>query len=173
MLNWPHLWRTLVKAIRAVSVQREASPQWIKRQMHILSSWLWKGEFQPATALTAALSYLDHQRDWMGSYDHWKQQGYPVGSGLIERAVAVVINRRMKRQGMSWLRRNATSVVALRVALLNEEWPFPAATHSIPRVHSSLTLRFGWNRLNQGGTLLYKGSLYKSLLQYHQSINPL
>ena len=32
------------------------------------------------------------QHGWMGNYEHWQEQGYPVGSGLVERAVAVVIN---------------------------------------------------------------------------------
>lgn len=149
ILDWPHLWRTIAKAVRAVGLQREADQRWVKGQLHYLGDCLWKGEVKdaeavlqgwqeeqkghpPIKALTAALSYLGSQRDWIGNYEQWKRQGYPVGSGLIERTIALVINRRMKRQGMSWLRRNATSVVALRVALLNEEWPFPAATHSGP-----------------------------------------
>lgn len=148
ILDWPHLWRTMAKAVRAVGLQREAEPRWVKRQLRQLGNWLWKGEVEPAKALlqqwqreqqgqapikalTAAITYLEQQREWIGNYTQWKRQGYPVGSGIIERAVAVVINRRMKRQGMSWLRRNATSVVALRVAVLNEEWPVPAATRTL------------------------------------------
>lgn len=147
ILDWPHLWRTIAKAVRAVGLHREADARWIKRQLRVLGQWLWKGKVDPAKALleqwqaeqqghapikalTAAITYLEQQRDWIGNYQQWKRQGYPVGSGLIERAVAVVINRRMKRQGMRWLRRNATSVVALRVAVLNEEWPVPTATRS-------------------------------------------
>jgi transposase-like protein len=147
ILDWAHLWRTIAKAVRAVGQVREADQRWIKRQWGLLGKLLWKGEVlsaqallqkwqeeqkghPPIKALTAALTYLRTQRDWIGNYETWKQQGYPVGSGIIERAVAVVINRRMKRQGMSWLRKNASSVVALRVALLNDEWPL--ATASIP-----------------------------------------
>lgn len=149
ILDWPHLWRTMAKAVRAVGVQREADSRWVKQQLRTLGHWLWQGEVPAATALleqwqaqqhghapikalTAALTYLDTQRDWIGNYAQWQRQGYPVGSGLIERTVALVINRRMKRQGMTWLRRNATAVVALRVGVLNEEWPAPAATHSRP-----------------------------------------
>jgi hypothetical protein len=83
ILDWPHLWRTIAKAVLE---------QWQQEQ---------KGH-PPIKALTAAITYLDSQRDWIGHYEQWQQQGYPVGSGLIERAVAVVLNRRMKRQGMSW-----------------------------------------------------------------------
>lgn len=42
--------------------------------------------------------------------------------GTIIRAVAVVINARMKKRGMRWKRDNATSVVALRVQRINFEW---------------------------------------------------
>ena len=52
----------------------------------------------------------------------WREQGYPVGSGLVERAVALVINVRMKKRGMRWKRANATAVVALRVHYINADW---------------------------------------------------
>ena len=149
ILDWPHLWRTIAKAVRAVGLAREADHRWTNQQLQRLGDLLWKGEVEaaqvileswqqeqqghpPIKALTAALTYLNRQRDWIGSYEQWRRQGYPVGSGIIERTVALVMNRRMKRQGMSWLRRNATSVVALRVAWLNDEWPFPAATCTRP-----------------------------------------
>ena len=45
--------------------------------------------------LQEAIRYLENQRPWIGSYERWKSQGYPVGSGMIERAVALVINRRI------------------------------------------------------------------------------
>ena len=35
----------------------------------------------------------------MGSYEHWRQLGYPVGSGMIERAVALVIKRIIPKGG--------------------------------------------------------------------------
>ena len=149
ILDWPHLWRTMSKAVRAVGQAREADRKWITRQGNLLSQYLWKGDVPsaqallqqwqeetkghpPIKALTVALRYLRTQRDWIGNDEVWKHQGYPIGSGIIERAVAVVINRRMKRQGMSWLRRNATSVVALRVAWLNDQWQEVAAPASIP-----------------------------------------
>lgn len=54
----------------------------------------------PVEALETALTYLERQRAWMGDYQHWRDLGYPVGSGLVERAVALIINRPLKRQGM-------------------------------------------------------------------------
>lgn len=56
------------------------------------------GEVPPP--LEDAIRYLQTRRDWMGNYEDWQEQGYPVGSGLLERAVAVVMNARMKKRGM-------------------------------------------------------------------------
>jgi hypothetical protein len=143
ILDWPHLWRTMIKAVRAVCTSQQHSEKWLTKHLALLRQWLWHGEVEPANALLLqwqaepggksikllqkAITYLRTQQEWMGSYEQWKQQGYPIGSGIIERAVAVVINRRMKKQGMSWLRPNATAVVTLRAAFLNEEWKLPTA----------------------------------------------
>ncbi len=77
---------------------------------------------EPPAAFEDAVQYLETRRDWMGDSQTWKEQGYPVGSGLVERAVAVVINLRLKKRGMRWKRANATAVVALRVQRINADW---------------------------------------------------
>ena len=75
---------------------------------------------------------MEHQRAWIGSYEDWRKLGYPVGSGMIERAVAIVINRRMKKRGMRWCRSNAPAIVALRTDLLNEDWMTPQRVRTFP-----------------------------------------
>jgi hypothetical protein len=148
ILDWPHLWRIVSKALRSMSTATNQSDRWRDQQSEQLRSWLWNGHVEPAherltswlaeagptagKAIRQALTYLTNQRAWIGSYEHWKQQGYPVGSGIIERAVAIVINRRMKKRGMRWKRTNATAVVALRVDLLNEDWSLSPSARSFP-----------------------------------------
>jgi hypothetical protein len=151
ILDWPHLWRTIRKAADAVELLMETSAQAHGKQVEQVKQWLWHGQVEPASellkawrnalsgegrkippALRAAITYLEKQRDWIGSYEQWKQQGYPVGSGIVERAVSLVINRRMKRRGMRWLRKNATAVVALRVDLLNHDWQRPLSARLFP-----------------------------------------
>ena len=56
----------------------------------------------------------------------------PRQRSRVERAVSLVINRRMKRRGMRWFRKNATAVVALRVDLLNHDWQRPRAARLFP-----------------------------------------
>jgi transposase-like protein len=137
ILDWPHLWRVVRKAIGEVQRLQGKSASWRSYQNEQMKQWLWQGQVQAAQArlqrwrsqqqeegraLHDAITYLHEQRAWIGSYEQWKAQGLPVGSGIIERAVAIVINRRMKKRGMRWRRDNATALVALRVAFLNDDW---------------------------------------------------
>lgn len=87
---------------------------------------------EPLSTIQKAITYLENQRPWIGSYEHWRKLGYPVGSGMIERGVALVINRRMKKRGMGWCRPNATAVVALRTDLLNDDWVLPQRLRAFP-----------------------------------------
>ena len=99
-------------AVRAVQPgKRPARRAWRKAQYEVLLPLLWGGEcalvlkylqsLRQATgevppALEEAIRYLETQQDRLGNYEQWQAQGYPVGRGLVERAVAIVINLRMK-----------------------------------------------------------------------------
>ncbi len=56
--------------------------------------------------------------------------GYLVGCWLIERAEALVINRRTKRHGMRWRCYTESAVVALRVQERNTTWDGDDLLHS-------------------------------------------
>jgi transposase len=138
ILDWPHLRRKIQAAVRAVQPGKHPVRRaWRKEQYGVLFPLLWEGAreqalehlsgLRPASgeapaAFEDAVRYLQTQQDWIGNYQAWREQGYPVGSGLVERAVAVVINTRMKKRGMRWKRINATAVVALRVQRINADW---------------------------------------------------
>jgi hypothetical protein len=136
ILDWDHLQRTVHKAIRAA---RPGAAQRAERQrLHrTIPDRLWVGDvagaleqlrdLRPATGelitgLEHAITYIDDGRDGIGNYEAWRAAGYLIGSGLDEREVAIVINRRMKKRGMRWLRVNAGAVVALRTNHLNARW---------------------------------------------------
>lgn len=144
ILDWPHLWRKIQAAIRALGPgQSQRQRAWRKGQYEHLQLFLWQGQVdaalthlqtlrsrpdcEPIEALEEVLTYLENQRDWIGNSQQWQDAGYPVGSGLVERGVAVVINPRMTRRGMRWRRVNATAVVALRLHRLNAEWDAASA----------------------------------------------
>ena len=148
ILDWAHLWREVSHAIRVAARAKLLTTREQQYQLSLHRSWLWQGEVDQAVhglralgaglpteahkTIQQAITYLENQRAWIGSYEHWRKQGYPVGSGLIERAVSVVINRRMKKRGMRWRRINATAVVALRTDLLNDDWILPQRLRAFP-----------------------------------------
>src|SRR5947209_7834046 len=148
ILDWAHLWREVRHAIGVTARAKPLSPREQQYQLSLHRSWLWKGGVDqavqglralgaglPAEAhetIQKAITYLENQRAWIGSYEHWQKLGYPVGSGMIERAVAVVINRRLKKRGMRWCRQNATAVAALRTAVLNDDWILPQRLRAFP-----------------------------------------
>ena len=148
ILDWAHLWREVSRAIMAAARAKALPEQQRDFQVYWPRTSLWVGNVDQALEglrrlmvtvpseslkpLQEAIRYLEHQRPWIGSYELWKSQGYAVGSGMIERAVALVINRRMKKRGMRWCRSNATAIVALRVDLLNHDWVTPQRLRAFP-----------------------------------------
>jgi len=148
ILDWAHLWREVRYAIVVAARAKSLSQRERDYQLYLHRSWLWQGsveqalqglrklgqglDAEPLEIMNQAITYLEHQRPWIGSYEHWRKLGYSVGSGMIERAVALVINRRMKKRGMRWCRPNATAVVALRTDLLNADWLLPQRLRAFP-----------------------------------------
>lgn len=148
ILDWQHLWREVGHAVRTAARAKELPEQQQGYQIWLHRAWLWQGGVdgaigalrelgtglpaEPLSTVNGAITYLENQREWIGSYEQWQKMGYPVGSGMIERSVAIVINRRMKKRGMRWCRLNATAVVALRTDVLNEDWILPQQLRSYP-----------------------------------------
>jgi hypothetical protein len=73
--------------------------------------------------LSGLLGYIRNNREAIPCYLKLKEEGYPVGSGAVEKQVDLVINRRMKgKRGMRWTRDGADGIAALRALRLNQEW---------------------------------------------------
>lgn len=137
VLDWAHLERAVQKAVRTMRPGRRLKSE-RRAAYEVILGGLWEGKVDEALeglrglrggegqegsrALEDAIEYIEGQRSWLGDYGWWEAQGYCVGSGAVERAVEVVLNKRMKKQGMRWKRVNAAAVVALRVELLNQAW---------------------------------------------------
>jgi len=52
-------------------------------------------------------------------YDLYRQQGFPIGSGLVEGQCKLVVNRRFKGNGMRWKSSDNEAVLDVRLAILN------------------------------------------------------
>ena len=83
----------------------------------------------PHPALGEFATYLCNQAVRIPNYAARREAGETIGSGVGEKGVDIVVNRRLKgRRGMRWWRARADGVVALRLATLNDEWDERLAT---------------------------------------------
>ncbi len=77
----------------------------------------------PHPVLAEFAGYLHNHAGRIPDYTARRAAGQTIGSGAVEKGVDVVVNRRLKgRRGMRWWRERAAGVVALRLAILNDEW---------------------------------------------------
>jgi hypothetical protein len=55
-------------------------------------------------------------------YPQFRAEGWPLGSGMIESANKLVVEKRLKGVGMHWQEGNVNPMLALRDAWCNERW---------------------------------------------------
>ncbi len=72
----------------------------------------------PPEPVQAELDYLERNRGRM-DYRRYRQQGWFIGSGVVEAGCKRVIGQRLKQSGMFWTEPGATAVISLRCALLS------------------------------------------------------
>jgi hypothetical protein len=73
----------------------------------------------PVATLAREVAYF-HKRQDQIRYVHFRQQGYPIGSGIVESGHAVVIAPRCKRAGMRWAPEHLNPLLVLRGIEANE-----------------------------------------------------
>ena len=72
-------------------------------------------------AIDTLVRYISTNEEQM-RYDIFRAKGYDIGSGAVESACKNVVGKRLKQSGMIWSRLGSSSVLALRVCWLNDEW---------------------------------------------------
>ncbi len=133
VLDWFHLGREIRKAFRLAKA--ELGPDYVAVCRITLRDLLWYGDVDWALdrlarwrgrlkgaeareALTDLMRYIRTNRDGM-CYADLYEQGLHVGSGPIEKAADLVINRRCELRGMTWYRDTADGLCNLRAMRLN------------------------------------------------------
>jgi hypothetical protein len=71
--------------------------------------------------LGANLAYLEKRQAQL-DYPRFSQQGWPIGSGMVESANKLVVEARLKGAGMHWRRSHVDPMLALRNLLGNDRW---------------------------------------------------
>jgi len=67
------------------------------------------------------LSYL-RKRLALMRYPLFRRAGWPIGSGMVERANKLVVEARLKGSGMRWERTNVNPMLALRNGVCTDRW---------------------------------------------------
>lgn len=79
--------------------------------------------------LTENLAYLEKRQQQM-HYPQFQEQGWPIGSGMVESGNKLVVEARLKGAGMHWQRENVNPMLGLRNIVCSdrwsEEWPLIA-----------------------------------------------
>jgi hypothetical protein len=55
-------------------------------------------------------------------YPRFRAEGWPIGSGMVESAHKLVVEDRLKGEGMHWADVNVNPLLALRNAVCNDRW---------------------------------------------------
>jgi hypothetical protein len=78
----------------------------------------------PSEAAQREIDYLERNRSRL-DYQRYRQQGWFIGSGVVEAGCKRVIGQRLKQSGMFWTEPGAAAVASLRCALLSAGgWDF-------------------------------------------------
>ncbi|MGI8967548.1 MAG: hypothetical protein ACR2GA_00380 [Chloroflexota bacterium] len=76
---------------------------------------------QARTTRGQVIAYLTKRRAQL-AYADFRNKGYPVGDGIVERANKLVVEQRLKGAGMHWQRANVNPMVALRACTCSDQW---------------------------------------------------
>jgi hypothetical protein len=68
-----------------------------------------------------SLRYVEKRRGML-EYGWYQARGYPIGSGSVESANTLVVERRLKGAGMHWARAQVNPMVVLRTIACRDRW---------------------------------------------------
>ena len=74
-----------------------------------------------ADTIAKCLAYFAKRQAQL-AYATFQQQGYPIGSGIVESANKLVIEARLKGAGMHWAPEHVDPMVALRTVVCADRW---------------------------------------------------
>lgn len=72
-------------------------------------------------AVSGNLAYLEKREKQM-QYPQFQDQGWPIGSGIVESGNKLVVEVRLKGSGMHWADANVNPMLALRNILCSDRW---------------------------------------------------
>lgn len=132
ILDFPHAAEHLSALLEGCSqAGARLSDQMLSRCLHVLKhrgpapllrmgEWL-APELAQHKGIQEHVEYL-RKRAALMQYPQFREQGWPIGSGIVESANKLVVQARLKGPGMHWERKNVNPMLALRLAACNDRW---------------------------------------------------
>jgi hypothetical protein len=132
ILDFPHAAQRMAQIGQAL--WGEATPQasqWIGAHLHQLKH---QGaeelltELRQLQAQHPELDLLAENRAYLEkrvgqmNYPYFQQQGWPIGSGMVESGNKVVVEARLKGAGMHWQREHVNPMLGLRNMVCSDRW---------------------------------------------------
>ena len=123
IVDWAHASGRLWKVSKAVlGEQTPLGKQWVEQQL----VRLWDGHVDQVVKTLHEMDLVDgpwpdqvrqapgyfQSNQLRMSYDRFRAEGHPIGSGTVESGINTVVHHRMKRPGRGWLRDNAQAMLA-------------------------------------------------------------
>jgi hypothetical protein len=71
--------------------------------------------------LKTTVGYYRRNSPYM-HYDQYLQNGWPIGTGVVEGACGHLVKDRMEQSGMRWTKQGAQSLLDLRAVRVNDDW---------------------------------------------------
>jgi hypothetical protein len=127
ILDYYHASEHVDALARAIYEDEGAAQNWSRRWRSLLydselDARLSEARAAAAPLLTDAvqreLDYLERNRARM-DYRQYREQGWFIGSGVVEAGCKRLIGQRLKQSGMFWRESGASAVASLRCALLS------------------------------------------------------
>ena len=123
IVDWRHAENRLWNVANTIFGERtQEAKHWVEVRL----DHLWEGDTHIVVKALQQLS-LEHKdvidevrqtpeyfntRQSKMDYAHFRQKGFPIGSGTVESGINTVVHHRMKRPGRGWIRDNAQAMLA-------------------------------------------------------------
>lgn len=133
LLDRYHLLEHIYSGAAALPHSPEAVKDWVEKQVahidggevdEVIAECRSKAGSEPGGTegpLNGLARYIEHQREHL-DYKRAREEGLPIGSGVVEGGHRYVIQARMKLPGTWWREESVNPMLALRTLRANRHW---------------------------------------------------
>jgi len=132
ILDFPHAAEHICKIGNAAFGENTAEGQsWLRDRLHELKHTgpdelfvnlqAIQTTYPDSQEITGNLAYLTKRREQM-LYPHFQENGWPIGSGVVESANKIVVEARLKGSGMHWAENHVNPMLCLRNIICSDRW---------------------------------------------------